>query len=494
MKKITSLLALILAFAMLLVACGGNTPAVTTDPTQSTSGTTESSTTATTTPETPKEPKTLKVLAIGNSFSVDAMEHLWNILMRMGYDDVFLGNLYIGGCSIDTHWGNIRDDLEAYEYHTNDMGAWKKKPGTKLSTALLSQEWDVITIQQVSQNSGMPETMGNLQNILDYVKANMPNKDAKIYWHMTWAYQQNTTHSGFPNYGSNQMNMYNAITGAVESTIKTNKDIDGFIPSGTTIQNMRTSYLGDTLTRDGYHLSEGLGRYAAAMTWAKYITGESIDNITWVPVKFKSEIAPYLDIVKEAVNNAYKTPLAVTNSTYTKNPNGEPEKPETPELPTVVTDLSITEALTDADKAVLTAQGLDPAKYAVLKLNNNFKAFYNSTSTATTLTKSSSNGDTGSKFVATSIFTKEQLPGGSIITIAEGYQYRPEGWQQMGVKNNKTRPSEVKTSIVKVDAKWWEGYELRAFNVSTNQTNLSDRQVVTDEAMTALRIYVPIAK
>jgi hypothetical protein len=160
----------------------------------------------------------------------------------------------------------------------------------------------------------------------------------------------------------------------------------------------------------------------------------------------------------------------------------------------VVTDLSITEALTDADKEVLTAQGLDPAKYAVLKLNNNFKAFYNSTSTATTLTKSSSNGDTGSKFVATSIFTKEQLPGGSIITIAEGYQYRPEGWQQMGVKNNKTRPSEVKTSIVKVDAKWWEGYELRAFNVSTNQTNLSDRQVVTDEAMTALRIYVPIAK
>jgi hypothetical protein len=202
------------------------------------------------------------------------------------------------------------------------MGNWVTKNNTKLSTALAAKEWDIITVQQVSQNSGMPETMGNLQNILDYVKANMPNKEAKIYWHMTWAYQQDTTHSGFPNYGSNQMNMYNAITGAVESTIKTNKDIAGFIPSGTTIQNMRTSYLGDTLTRDGFHMSYGLGRYAAAMTWAKFLTGESIDNITWVPATYKNEISPYLDIVKEAVNNAYKTPLAVTNSTYTENPNG----------------------------------------------------------------------------------------------------------------------------------------------------------------------------
>ena len=488
MKKITSLLALILAFAMLLVACGGNTPAVTTDPTQSTSGTTESSTTATTTPETPKEPKTLKVLAIGNSFSVDAMEHLWNILMRMGYDDVFLGNLYIGGYSIDTHWGNIRDDLSAYQYYTNDMGAWKVKNETKLSTALLSQEWDVITIQQVSQNSGMPETMGNLQNVLDYVKANMPNKDAKIYWHMTWAYQQNTTHSGFPNYGSNQMNMYNAITGAVESTIKTNKDIDGFIPSGTTIQNMRTSYLGDTLTRDGYHLSEGLGRYAAAMTWAKYITGESIDNITWVPVKFKSEIAPYLDIVKEAVNNAYKTPLAVTNSTYTKNPNGEPEKPIVPELTTVVTDLSITEALTDADKTVLTSQGLDPAKYAVLKMTPVVCAYYYSTNgTGTDLRKTESNSP---QFWATQErFSTEQIPVGSVITIASGYQYRPEGWQNLTGKNTAARPGNVSTAVVKVDANWWNGYSYRGFNVSkTGGGNVSESDT------TALRIYVPIAK
>ncbi|MBQ8404757.1 MAG: DUF4886 domain-containing protein, partial [Clostridia bacterium] len=393
------------------------------------------------------------------------------------------------------HWDNIQNDAGAYEYYEWKWTYWGSTKNYKLSKALTANDWDVITIQQVSQNSGMPDTFGNLQNILDYVNENKTNEDAKIYWHMTWAYQQNTTHSGFVNYGSNQMNMYNAITGAVESTIKTNTDIAGFIPSGTTIQNMRTSYIGDTLTRDGYHLSNGLGRYAAAMTWAKFLTGgDSIDNVDWVPNKFKDEITPYLDIVKEAVNNAYKTPLAVTNSTYTKNPNGTTEPEPEPELPTVVTDTSITEALTDADKAVLTAQGLDPAKYAVLKMNNIFKAFYNSTSGATNLSKSSSDGDTGSKFVATSIFTKEQLPVGSVITITDGYQYRPEGWQKMGVNNSKTRPGEVKTAVVKVDAKWWEGYELRAFNISTNQASLSEREVVTDEAMTALRIYVPIAK
>ncbi len=391
MKKITSLLALVLAFAMLLAACGGGT-AGTTAGTQGTSATTESTTTATTgttaSTEPEPEPKTIKILAIGNSFSVDAMEHLFGILKDMGYTGIQLGNLYIGGCSLDTHWDNIQNDAGAYSYYEWTWTYWKETKNHKISTALKAKDWDVITVQQVSQNSGQPETMGNLQNILDYINENKTNKDAKIYWHMTWAYQQNSTHSGFANYGGDQMAMYKAITGAVESTIKTNKDIAGFIPSGTTIQNMRTSYLGDTLTRDGYHMSYGLGRYAAGLTWAKFLTGESIDDVDWVPTKYKDEITPYLDVIKEAVNNAYATPLNVTNSKYpgTGGGNTTPE----PELPTVVTDTSITEALTDADKTFLTSQNLDPAKYAVLKMTPVVCAYYNSTS-GTGLTKTANN-------------------------------------------------------------------------------------------------------
>ena len=58
-------------------------------------------------PVEPAEPKSIKILAVGNSFSVDAMQYLWNVMNSAGYTDITLGNLYIGGCSLDTHWSNI---------------------------------------------------------------------------------------------------------------------------------------------------------------------------------------------------------------------------------------------------------------------------------------------------------------------------------------------------------------------------------------------------
>ena len=39
----------------------------------------------------------MKVLAIGNSFSVDSMEYLFYILKDLGQTDIFLGNLFVGG-------------------------------------------------------------------------------------------------------------------------------------------------------------------------------------------------------------------------------------------------------------------------------------------------------------------------------------------------------------------------------------------------------------
>jgi hypothetical protein len=38
-------------------------------------------------------------------------------------------------------------------------------------------------------------------------------------------------------------------------------------PVGTSVQNARTSYAGDTVTRDGFHMNYDLGRYMAALTW-----------------------------------------------------------------------------------------------------------------------------------------------------------------------------------------------------------------------------------
>ena len=51
---------------------------------------------------TQKSLSSLYILAIGNSFSVDAMQYLYQILQELGYRDIYLGNLYIGGCTLQT--------------------------------------------------------------------------------------------------------------------------------------------------------------------------------------------------------------------------------------------------------------------------------------------------------------------------------------------------------------------------------------------------------
>ena len=255
--------------------------------------------------------RSIKVLAIGNSFSVDAMKnHLYDIFKSADYDQVILGNLYIGGCSLDTHWNNLSGGLSAYQYQKNDdNGEWVYTENATALSALQDEMWDIITIQQASPDSGMSNTYGNLQNIVNWVNANKTNANAKVYWHMTWAYQQDSTHEGFANYDNDQMTMYNAIVNTVQNNVLTVNGINGVIPAGTAIQNLRTSDLGDTVTADGYHLKDTYGDYTAALTWFRAITGESLDLVTYRPDSINDQ---WLDISK-AVGHAVYAPYEVSD-------------------------------------------------------------------------------------------------------------------------------------------------------------------------------------
>lgn len=262
----------------------------------------------------------LKVLAIGNSFSQDAMQHLYQIAEDAGIEEIIVANLYIGGSSLEVHWSNARRDLPNYRYDKNTDGTWKSQPNKTILYGLEDEEWDVITIQQVSGYSGIPSSFheqDRLQNLINYVKEHKP--EAKLAWHMTWAYQGDSNHKNFPLYNSNQLEMYQAIVQATEGEIVNHPDFDFIIPSGTAIQNVRTSYIGDTLTRDGYHLSLNLGRYIAAMPWVPILTEFSIDDVTWVPSRLEVP-EEYLPIIKEAVNAAVKDPFKVTESSFKEKP------------------------------------------------------------------------------------------------------------------------------------------------------------------------------
>ncbi|MBO5670462.1 MAG: DUF4886 domain-containing protein, partial [Clostridia bacterium] len=254
----------------------------------------------------------LKVLAIGNSFSQDAMQHLWEMCHDSGLDEVVLANLYIGGSTLDQHWSNIQSGAAAYTYDKNSEGIWTRTPNYTIADALAAEDWDVITIQQGSAYSGLSSSYSNLDNILTYLEENKPTEDTRIMWHMTWAYQSDYNGTNFGNYNYDQMTMYNGILNAVNENVLTDERISAVIPSGTAIQNLRTSYIGDTVTRDGFHMSNGIGRYTVGLTWYSMLTGRNVANVTTLPSGYL-ELREDLAVMQEAVDNALKNPYEVTD-------------------------------------------------------------------------------------------------------------------------------------------------------------------------------------
>ncbi len=253
--------------------------------------------------------ETIKILAIGNSFSEDAVENYLYELGQAGDVTFIIGNMYIGGCSLETHWNNAKNNNAAYSYRKIVNGTKTTTDNTRLETAIADEDWDYISFQQVSQNSGLYKTyFPYLTNLLAYVKERATNPDVQYVMHMTWAYQQNSTHSGFANYGRDQMKMYEAITDAVTRVAEA-ENIDIIIPAGTAIQNARTSFLGDNLCRDGYHLDYGTGRYIAACTWYEKLTGKNVVGNAYAPsmTGFRKQIA------QNAAHAAVQSPLALTD-------------------------------------------------------------------------------------------------------------------------------------------------------------------------------------
>lgn len=89
-----------------------------------------------------------------------------------------------------------------------------------------------------------------------------------------------------------------------------NPKVDLLIPTGTAIENARTSRIG-VLTWDGYHLSLDKGRYIAGLAFISTVTGIDAAKIEWTP----ENVDDYARRVAiESVKNAQKAPLAVTRS------------------------------------------------------------------------------------------------------------------------------------------------------------------------------------
>jgi len=326
MKRILCLI-LSLVLTCGLLACGSGDNAESTaaqtavtqptqsEPTQNEPAQTEPAQTEPPAENLPTTVKSVKILAIGNSFSKDAMAHLYTVLKAEGVEQILLGNLYIGGCTLDKHAANAKSGEQAYKFYINSAGEWMTHPMmVSLLEGVKYEQWDIITMQQGSPKSGMAdEYQPHLDELIAFVNENKTNPDAKLYWHMTWAYQSDSTQTAFKRYGNDQMTMYLGIVNALKEAVEPTEAFSMLLPVGTAIQNARTGFVGDTLTRDGFHLSD-LGRLIASYTWYAVLDGQPLYTVNVDKVGAQKLTDAHKRLIVEAVNSAISNPYEVTES------------------------------------------------------------------------------------------------------------------------------------------------------------------------------------
>ena len=261
--------------------------------------------------------KTLKVLAIGNSFSNNTTRYLYDIAKAEGVENIVLGRLYIGGCSLQKHMNCANNNLMSYTYYKNTTGTWDKMENVNMLYGIQDEEWDIITMQQSSGNSGLPDSYDPyLDQLIEYVNTNKTNPDAKLVWHMTWAYQGDSTHNDFAKYANSQDTMYKCIIEANKQKTVDHPAFSALIPVGTAVQNVRTSYIGDTLTSDGFHLNN-MGEFIGGYVWYATFVGKTLEELQLKKIPGSINLSEENQaLILEAINNALTNPFEVTESTY----------------------------------------------------------------------------------------------------------------------------------------------------------------------------------
>lgn len=251
---------------------------------------------------------TIRLLAIGNSFSADAVEQELYPLFAAAGKKIVIGNLYIAGCPLEKHASNAASDAAAYSYRKIVGGSMTKTADTKMSAGLADEKWDLISIQEGAGHHGQAEYMEPyMTNLIAHLKKTVPS--ARLIYHAPWAAQQGYDGVKFSYYDYDQKKMYSMICTATQTVLEKHKDDFALcINTFDAIQNGRTSFLGDTFNRDGWHLNMTYGRYTAGCIWYEKITEESVVGNSYHPSSISDNVALVCQTAAhEAAEHMYKT-------------------------------------------------------------------------------------------------------------------------------------------------------------------------------------------
>ena len=397
----------------------------------------------------------LKVLMIGNSFADDTVFYSKRVAASYGINlDIY--DAYIAGCTISTHYTNIQDDsIKTYSMRSTSGTSWVYSNNMSLTEIINSHTWDVITFQQASAEIGRPDSYNNLSNLVSSVRS-LVGSTPKFYWYQTWAYDKDYMeyYDYFSYFNNDQTTMYNAIISCYNSKVAPLNVFEDIIAAGTAVQNMRTTYMLDNITRDGKHMSEVHGRYLLACNFVSKLLNIDLD-LSPVSYLDSSINSSYQDLVYESVRNARKHPLQVTASTF------------------------INWEISNYDLSNYTE--IDPELVGC--------SYYNSTDNSNWDIRIGHTKDKSNLYVSSKIFTRSTLPVGSLVFLKEGFGYIAEGWKNFD-QPTATRPSERYENVLEITSSFWPSkYEYRGFSFfKSGKSDLTGR---FNQVFDSVKFFVP---
>lgn len=205
---------------------------------------------------------TIRVLMVGNSYARDAYSYVPFLVEELSPDTyVEMGILYIGSCTLKTHWNHVVDNANAYEldFYGSNNAEWRTVKNVSIHQGLNLIRWDLIMLQQqseASQNYGTCQPY--LDNLSGYIQRHFP--ESKLGWTLTPAYPE-----GYKTLkGQTSNEMWRKVVSTAELIMK-HDYLKLLIPVGTAVQVARQipelDALGDFghLSYEGLHLQEGPG-------------------------------------------------------------------------------------------------------------------------------------------------------------------------------------------------------------------------------------------
>lgn len=233
--------------------------------------------------------KSLKLLSIGNSFTWSAATYLPKVAESAGCELVF-EQASLAGCNLKRHWELAeKSDVDATFKPYEEKGSGKFSLREKLE----SREWDVVTIQQASYESWLPDSYNPYaENLISYIRRYAPK--AEIVIQQTWSYR--TGEKRLEQWKIDPDTMYRELTlcyAALAERFKLRQ-----LPAGLAVQIVRMSSPGsypnlEMIAADNCHLSKD-GQYLQACVWFAMLYNRPVSEIAFAPPELPAEQAAYL--------------------------------------------------------------------------------------------------------------------------------------------------------------------------------------------------------